>query len=660
MTGRRKRPGLFGSLRTASSPVLASVLAPFLAPLLAIALAIAAIWLAAAAPAAASTATAAAAGTAAISPKPPPKQFRLPRSFKGNLPITELTEQEAALHALNRLAFGPRPGEVERIERMGLAKWIDQQLDPGSLDDSALQKRLANFATLKMPTPELLSRFEFPQMEAKREGLSLEELRQQRQQKVREEIAGLRQSGQFDPARAQMIRVDGTPQQILAELSMAKLIRAVYSPRQLQERLADFWFNHFNVYARKGPDLWYLPSYERDVIRPHAMGKFEDLLQATAKSPAMLFFLDNWASVDPQAFARNREEIVARRRQAAILRACGFIGPFASPIRILRCQEQIARRRQRQQRAQAKAKKTIERGLNENYGRELMELHTIGVHYTQADVITMAKVFTGWTIRQPRRDPEFAFDARFHTPGPKILLGYKINAGGIKDGEQMLHKLAGDPRTAHLICFELARHFVMDQPPEPLVDRMAKTFLKSRGDIRQVMRTMIYSPEFWSRQAYRAKVKTPFDLVASALRATGADVKIGLPLVQWVARMGEPLYLCEPPNGYPDTARNWVSTGALLDRMNFATALGTGHMPGTEVDLAQIFSPGAARDAHRALNEAFAAVLGGQVTPETRDTIEKRLADPQILEAKLDDPVRRVNEGLILGLVLGSPEFQRQ
>jgi uncharacterized protein (DUF1800 family) len=653
MTSGRGSRSVFGYVRAAWSPLAA------------IALAVAALWFAAAGVAAPGSGLQESASPNPISAESadaPAKIIKLPRSFTGDLPITELTEKEATLHALNRLAFGPQPGEVAEIEQMGLAKWIDRQLDPESIDDSALQERLADLTTLNMPASELLARFQFPQEEAKREGITLEELQQQRQQKVQQQIADLRASGQFTPARAQMLRIDGTPQEILAQLSMAKLIRAVYSQRQLQERLADFWFNHFNVYARKGIDLWFLPSYERDTIRPHAMGKFEDLLDATAESPAMLFFLDNWMSVDPNAFERNREEILARRRQGAMLGPCGFLGPFANPVRILRCQQQMERQRQRQQRQQpraAAAKKPADRGLNENYGRELMELHTIGVHYTQADVISMAKIFTGWTIRQPRLNPEFTFDARFHTPGAKTVLGYKINAGGIKDGQEILHKLSSDPRTARFISFELARHFVMDRPSQSLVDRMAKEFLKSHGDIRQVMRTMIYSPEFWSRQAYRAKVKTPFDLVASALRATGADVQIALPLVQWVSRMGEPLYLCEPPNGYPDTAKNWVSTGALLDRMNFAIALGSDHLAGAQVDLSRIFSPGAAADAHQALGEAFAAVLNDQVTPETRDTLEKRLADPQILQAKLDDPVRHVNEGLILGLVLGSPEFQR-
>jgi uncharacterized protein (DUF1800 family) len=587
------------------------------------------------------------------------REFRLPKAFKGKLPITQLTEDEAVVHALNRLAFGPAPGEVAQVKRMGLAKWIDRQLDPGSIDESAMEERLAGFPVVRMTTSELLERYPRPQVVAKREGVTLEELKQQRKDEAQQKIRELRQSGKFDRAEAQLIRVEGTPREIIAQLSMAKLTRAVYSPQQLDERLADFWFNHFNVYARKGADLWFLPAYEREAIRPHAMGSFEDLLEATAKSPAMLFYLDNWMSVDPNAFRQYRQEVVARR--AMVAGGCGVFGPFANPIQLMRCQQRLARMR-RQQRRGARAgqtKKGQERGLNENYGRELMELHTIGVHYTQADVIAMAKVFSGWTIRRPRRDPQFIFDKRFHTPGTKIVLGYRIHAGGIKDGEEMLHKLANDPRTANFISRELARHFVMDQPPDSLVERMAKEFVKSHGDIRQVMRTMIYSPEFWSRQAYRAKVKTPFELVASTLRASGADVRIALPLVQWTARMGEPLYLCEPPNGYPDTAQNWVSTGALLNRMNFAIALATNHMPGTRVALSEIFSPEAARDPKLALEQAFEGLLDNQVTPQTRATLERRLADPEILRAKLDDPVRRINAGLIAGLVLGSPEFQR-
>ncbi len=586
------------------------------------------------------------------------RALHLPKAFKGKLPITELTEDEATVHALDRLAFGPQPGEVKQIEQMGLAKWIDQQLDPKSIPDDALEQDLAQFSTLRMSTAQLLARFEFPQMAAKKAGLTLQEFQQQRQAKVQQELAALRQSGEFDPARAQMLRVDGTPQQILAELSMAQVVRAVYSPRQLEERLADFWFNHFNVYARKGFDLWYLPAYEREAIRGHAMGHFEGLLEATAKSPAMLFYLDNWLSVDPIAFQQFRGMIAARQRQAAMMRACGLFVMLATPAQIAQCERRMAR--QQGARGAAAKQAPVVRGLNENYGRELVELHTLGVHYTQADVTAMAHVFTGWTIRQPRFDPQFAFDARLHTPGPKEVLGYRIDAGGMQDGEEMLHDLAGDPRCAHFIAFELARHFVMDQPPKSLVERMTKAYLKSHGDIRQVMRAMIYSPEFWSRQAYRAKMKSPFDFVASALRATGADVQIAMPMVNWVARMGEPLFLCIQPNGYPDTAADWVSTDELLNRMDFAVALAANRMPGTRVDLTPFATAdGAGGDPQGVLNDAIHAVLHGQVSEATRQALASRVVAPQVVSAKLGARAEQARTALIFGLVLGSPDFQR-
>ncbi len=604
-------------------------------------------------------------GFAAVHSTPvstPPENFHLPKSFKGNLPITRLTEDQAILLALNRLAYGPAPGEVDRIKRMGLAKWIDRQLDPSSIDDSALQSRLAGYAVLRMSTRELLARFVPLQQQAKREGIPLAELQRQRQQEIQQQLAALRESGNFTPAAAQRIRIGGTPQEILAQLSEAKLLCAVYDPRQLDDRLANFWFNHFNVYARKGPDLWYLAAYEREVIRPHAMGHFETLLQATAKSPAMLFYLDNWLSVDPALYARVRQRVIERREQMALLRSCGIYFPFAAPAQILRCQARAERhpRRLAVQDA-AIARKIPDRGLNENYGRELMELHLLGVHYTQADVIQMADIFTGWTIRQPRRDPEFFFNARLHTPGPKTVLGYRIAAGGIRDGEQILHDLATDPRTAHFLCRELTRHFVMDHPPASLVRRIEAVYLKTHGDIRQVVRAMIYSPEFWSRAAFEARVKTPFDLVASALRATGADVQNALPLLGWIGRMGEPLYLCVQPNGYSDAAAGWVSTGNLLDRMNFAIALATDHVSGTQVDLSALLPPNsAARDAETTLRAAFADLLDNQVSSETRTTLERRIADPQVLDANLNPRARGAGPGLIFGLVLGSPDFQRQ
>jgi uncharacterized protein (DUF1800 family) len=576
-----------------------------------------------------------------------PPKIVLDKKFKGNLPITQLTEDEAILHALNRLAYGPRPSDIEQIRQMGLAKWIDRQLQPKSIDDSALDQRLERYPTLTMPSKKLLDEFPPPQQAAKKEGITKEEYQQQMQQKRQDSMAQMLPTGNdnFDKANVQLAKLQG-PNRITAELAMAKLDRAIYSERQLDAVMEDFWFNHFNVFQDKGADKWLLTAYVRDTIRPHALGKFDDLLLATAKSPAMLFYLDNWQSADPIAFQRMQAEMAMRRR-----RYYGMFGemPPGPPPGFPGAQAQQPPKKQ-------------ERGLNENYGREVMELHTVGVDagYTQQDVIEMARCLTGWTVHEPRKDPEFFFDDRIHAQGKKIVMGRTFNYGGMKDGEEALKMLANDPHTAHFISMEMARHFVSDNPPQSLVDRMADNWQSSGGDIRAVLKTMIYSPEFWTKEAYRAKVKTPFELVASTARALNADVEVTLPLVQWVGRMGEPLFQCQPPTGYSDKAETWVNSGALLNRLNFALAFAGDRMGGAEVNLKTMFGDAAATDPNAALDRALDVFLDSQIAPETKTTLEGRLADPQILQARLDDPVKQVNEGLVAGLVLGAPEFQRR
>jgi uncharacterized protein (DUF1800 family) len=585
--------------------------------------------------------------TAAAPGPGPEKHSNIPASasskFKGRLPITELTEDQAILHALNRLAYGPRPGDVERFRQIGLEKWIDQQLHPDSIDDSALQQRLEKYPTLTKSSSELLAEFPPPNQAAKAAGETKEEYRQELQQRRKAAMAQMTDTGNdhMDKAQAALAKMQG-PGRIIAELSMGKLDRAIYSNRQLEAVMEDFWFNHFNVFANKGADRWLLTPYVRDTIRPNTMGKYQNLLIATAKSPAMLFFLDNWLSVDPAAFERHQQEIAARRARYGGM----FGGDFPFPIA-----------------AGANAqKKNQDRGLNENYGREVMELHTVGVDagYTQQDVIEMARCLTGWTVRQPRRDPEFVFRPEFHAEGKKVVMGHTFDAGGEKDGEEALEMLANDPHTAKFISAQLARHFVSDNPPQTLVDRMAATYEKSGGDIRAVLKTMIYSPEFWSKEAYRAKIKTPFELVASTARALNSNVEVSLPLALWVGRMGEPLFLCQPPTGYSDKSQAWVNTGALLNRLNFSLAFASGHLPGANVDLVPMFGDEALRDPEMALTRSIDLFLGGQIDPQTRQTLENRLNDPQILQARLDDPVKQVNEGLLGGLVLGTPEFQRR
>jgi uncharacterized protein (DUF1800 family) len=606
------------------------------------------------------------------------------------LPITELGVDEAVLHALNRLAYGPRPGDVERVKQTGLAKWIDQQLNPKSVEDSAVEARVNSYPTLKKSTSQLMAEYPNPkQQAAKPSAPAKEETAEQKAQKqadaaitamardmdANDAPANGAMASNHDTAAAaeadapspmklnpptrgtgkkDVLSVDPNavppaisddskrPQRVVEELAMAKMTRAVYSERQLQQVLDDFWFNHFNVFAGKGEVKWYLTSYERDVIQPHALGKFKDLVMATAKSPAMLFYLDNYLSADPKAAQRLAEERAMRQMQ----RGPGGWGkrpPVLHP-------------------ASPQNGKKQERGLNENYGRELMELHTLGVDggYTQKDVTEVARCFTGWTIEKPREIAVFKFAEKQHDPDLKVVLGKKIHSGGIKDGEQVIELLAKNPNTAKFISTKLARRFVSDNPPPALVARMAKTFQKSDGDIREVMRAMIYSPEFWSREAYRAKVKTPYELVATSVRALGTDVDTPMPLVQWVGRIGEPLYQCQPPTGYSDKAETWVNTGALLSRLNFSLALAGNKVRGSRSDVPAVLGSESAGDAKAALDRAVQVFLGGKAAPSTVETLEKQLENPQVVQAKLDDPVKQVDLGVVTGLVLGAPEFQRR
>jgi len=600
------------------------------------------------------------------------------------LPVTELSVDEAVLHALNRLGYGPRPGDVERVKQLGLTKWIELQLNPKSIDDSAVEARLNIYPTLKMSNSQLMAEYpNLKQQAAKQNAQAREETSEQKAQRQADTAinamardldandtstngtmlanngtvaaaspdtpspmklnpptrgAGRKDALSVDPNAVPPAISDDSkrPQRVVEELAMAKMTRAVYSERQLQQVMDDFWLNHFNVFAGKGEVKWYLTSYERDVIQPHALGKFKDLVTATAKSPAMLFYLDNYLSADPKAAQR----LAAQRAMRQMPRGGRRPSAPANP---------------------QKSKKQ-ERGLNENYGRELMELHTLGVDggYTQKDVTEVARCFTGWSIEKPREIAVFKFDEKLHDPDVKVVLGKKIHSGGMKDGEQVIELLSRNPNTAKFISTKLARRFVSDNPPPALVARMAKTFHKSDGDIREVMRTMIYSPEFWSRQAYRAKVKTPYELVASSVRALGTDVDTPMPLVQWVARIGEPLYQCQPPTGYSDKSETWVNTGALLSRLNFSLALAGNKVRGSRSDVLAVLGSETGGDAKAALDRAVQVFLGGQAAPATVETLERQLENPQVLQARLDDAVKQADLGVVTGLVLGAPEFQRR
>jgi uncharacterized protein (DUF1800 family) len=441
---------------------------------------------------------------------------------ESRIPNPDSRDDAAIIHVLNRLTFGPRSGDIEKVRAMGLASWIDQQLHPERIDDAA--------ATALLPALEP------------------------------------------PPASADPQELRRFARQQIQSLAGEKILRATYSERQLQEVLVDFWFNHFNVYAGKGRTAEYLAQYEREAIRPHVFDRFRDLLEADAKSPAMLFYLDNWLSADPNA----PERLAARRDSGFGTRDSKFrFGPRARRLR------PIPNPQPRVPAAARGAKR--KRGLNENYGRELLELHTLGVAggYTQKDVVEVARAFTGWTID---RGGTFRFVAAVHDTGEKVVLGHKIEGGGgIEDGETVLDILAAHPATAHHIAYQLAQRLVADEPPAALVDRAAARFRTTNGDLREVVRTIVTSPEFLAATVRDAKFKTPFTLVVSTMRTTGATVSDTRALVQTLQQMGQPLYMCQPPTGYHNTADAWISAGGLVSRMNFATRLASGNLPGVTV-----------------------------------------------------------------------------
>jgi len=449
------------------------------------------------------------------------------------------------------------------------------------------------------------------------------------------------------PEQRETVQAIVQPQAVVGgELSQAKLLRAIYSDRQLEEVMVDFWYNHFNIFIGKGPDRYMITTYERDVIRPHALGKFKDLLVATAESPAMLFYLDNWQSVGPNsALAKVGPE--GTRPGVG-----GFQSPFAT-------MQERQRRQQQQQQQQGQNRPS---GLNENYAREIMELHTLGVDggYTQKDVTELAKVLTGWTIDNPQLGGNAAYRERAHEPGKKYVLGHEITEHGQAEGMEMLDILAHHPSTAKFVCKKLAMRFVSDNPPQSLVDRMADTFMKKDGDIREVLLTLFHSPEFWAADAYRAKVKTPLEFIASSARASGVDIQNALPMVQALNRMGMPLYGMQPPTGYSTKADAWVNSSALLTRMNFALQLGSGRLPGTATNPQLLLHGSPPQDSNAALAALEGEILSGDVSAQTHAVIQKQLNDPEVMQRKLDDPGRTPNYGVIAGLIMGSPEFQRR
>jgi uncharacterized protein (DUF1800 family) len=552
-------------------------------------------------------------------------QLMVPVSFAKT---PRLTEEQRIVHVLNRLGFGPKPGDVERIKSMGLENYINQQLAPEKINDTVAENKTQDLSALKMTTAELYEKYPQPGQLIRRlqdRGMLPKDLSE-----AKNDPKNPQENPEYRKLIQEFYKENGLeqPQRIIAQLQASRILRAVYSERQLQEVMVDFWTNHFNVFFGKGADRWLLPSYDRDTIRPNAMGKFSTLLQATAQSPAMLFYLDNFQSVSPNA-VQGRAEMM-----------------------------------------NAQAQQRPRRGINENYARELMELHTLGVDggYTQKDVTEVARCFTGWTIFQPRggaaavnalrgeeaparRRPArpagtFFFNMRAHDDGEKVVLGQKIPAGGgFNDGLKVLDILARHQSTAKFIATKLVRHFVSDTPPPALVNRVAAAFTKSDGDIREMLKAIFFANEFYSPEAYRAKVKRPFELAISAIRILGADTNGGPGTHQWIARMGEPLYGFQTPNGYSDAAESWVNTGGLLERMNFGVALAGNRIAGIKVDLTQVVKQNA--DKNKMVDESLRTILAGEVSTATRDSLIKKV--------EASDPTAKV-----VGLILGTPEFQRQ
>lgn len=476
---------------------------------------------------------------------------KTPTAASGVIPsavVRELPADQQIIHALNRLTFGAKPEDVLRVRAIGLDKWIDQQLEPERTDDSAMDAFVARYPTINRDQNELLRQY----AEQQRERRTV--------RRDRADSSRALSTADSMAMRREMQQRFNLTRQVVTQLQSSRVARAVASERQLQEVLTDFWENHFSIFAQKGAaEPYYLAEFDRDVVRPRALGKFRDLLGAVAKSPAMLFYLDNARSMADR--------------------------------------------------------------LNENYGRELLELHTLGADggYTQKDVINVARAFTGWTIRPPQQGGGFIFRPRVHDAGEKIVLGHKLPAGrGIQDGEDVLDILARSPVTARFIATKITRRFVSDTPPKALVDRATQVFLRTDGDIREVVRSIITSPEFFSQRAFRSKVKSPFEVVVSAMRALNAQPDSTPRTAQVIAYLGQPIFGHQAPNGWPETGESWMNTGAILNRINFGMAAGAGRLPGITIKALPALDTVRSASREKQVDAVVAAILNGMVSPDTR------------------------------------------
>ena len=563
-----------------------------------------------------------------------------------------LTERQAAAHLISRFTYGATPGQVDEVVKMGLEKWFRQQLD-ASLPEDSLQTMLAQYDALKLSNTQIVETFprraQIVRM-AIRDGYVDKDSVKTDKQAYRDILKKYMDEKGYKPE-----------QELFRQLYCQKILRAAYAQNQLREVMTDFWFNHFNVSVTKNDCAEFIPVYERDVIRPGSLGKFGDLLKATAHSPAMLYYLDNFSSSGPVDTTKPMQKL--RKNQ----------------------------------------------GLNENYARELMELHTLGVDggYTQQDVTQAARVLTGWTVYPMRKDEaftrpglreeverrqaqqgvvhegDFLFAANRHDKGEKVVLGKHFGSnGGYEEGMQLLDMLAHHPSTAHFISRKIAIRFVSDDPPPTLVDRMAKTFSDKDGDIREVLMTMVSSPEFWSAAAIREKTKSPFELAIGAVRSLRARINQPFQLYNWVTRMGEKMYCYQAPTGFPDKGQFWINTGSLLNRMNFGLALATGRIPGLSFDLAVLNSNHEPESAQAALVTYCKLIMPERDLDQTIKRLTPMLNDPSlsqkvnaasekanstdagyeemVMTAPTPAPASPVTTAQVVGIIIGSPEFQRR
>ena len=570
--------------------------------------------------------------------------------FSAASPATPI---EQANHALNRLGYGPRPGEIASVAEAGVETWIRAQLNPATTPDPVADALVAKLEKLKLSSADFsaaqraIIQARRAQAAANTSAMNPAEAGSMASAAPapRERYAGLQEERQLVPAA-------------IGELQHAKLVRAVHSEHQLEEVLVDFWFNHFNVDARKQAVAATLVSYEQDTIRPHVFGSFRELLGATAKSGAMMVYLDNARS------SKEQELRPAQQRAAAQLRA---------DTTGMSMEEAVAAAPTR-------------RGLNENYGRELLELHTLGLDggYTQKDVQEVARAFTGWTV-EPRTG-EFVFRLQMHDTRPKNILGIELRSGGgMDDGEKVLDLLATHPATARHLAFKLAQRFVHDTPPEALVTRVADAFLTTKGDLRATYEALFFSAEFFAPENLRVKTKSPFEFLASSLRASGAEFTDANNLLRGrvsvraieanaalgrggdrfaslprktamlhLVEMGQSLYAWGPPTGFPEDSSTWVSAGALVSRLNFALALTAGQVADARLDVRPLLGE-ANPDKPEAVVDALSdALLGAPPSANTRRVLLAQAAPSVAGETPVPDVTK------ILALLLGSPEFQRR